>query len=599
MLKRIFYILFLLSAYLYTHFVIQPVLHFHTQQPPFFNSSHFFMNYANQVGGIGMYISNYLMQLFHSNLYGSFVIVLLVIILTMLLYAIFKKLKVSSNLVFLYLPVAITVSLFHDYYFPLSILLQTVFIFLAVFIYIQFIKANKYLYLIGFLIYALLYYIFGSGVALIFGITSIIINYFHSTIKGLLIKSLVSTIALAALPFIAYKFIFNLSLFQAYFQFLPELPVTFIYQKSILLYLLVFLMPLILLLTILISKIPLPEKLINFKQNKVLQPICHFTLIVLFLGIIYSTSDKHSKNIAQVDFYTYHQNWDKAITLSLADKEYDFLTNLNYNRAIDNSGNFLNLFFDYPQLLGVNSIYPDNLGTAFYGIQTSEYYFDIGYISRSQHLAYGALVLEPYNARAFKQLVLTNLILGNFQAAKTYLDLLSLNPLYEDFVNKYKSYIQDTTKVSEDQLLSKKRMLSPDNFAIPLQITDRINDLIVKDSMNRQAFEHLQMCYLLEHKLEDFMNNFEASMKFYPQIPEIYEQALLIYIYSTRSRIDLARSISIESKEKFTTFLQILKDKNNNLQAAQADLTDFENTYIYYMKYLSPKVTNLEVITKK
>jgi len=504
------------------------------------------MNYASKVGGIGMYLSNYLMQLFHSNLYGSFVIVLSVIIITILFIAIFKKIEVNSNLVFLYLPVALCVSLFHDYYFPLVVLLQTVFIFLAVFIYIQFIRANKYLYLIGLLIYALLYYTFGSGGALIFGITSIIINYFHSTTKGLLLKSLGFIFALAALPFIAYKFIFNLSLYQAYFQFLPELPVTLTYQKSILLYLLVFLMPLILLLAILISKIPLPEKLTNFKQSKALQLIYHFTLIVLFLGIIYSTSDKHSKNIAQVDYYTYHQNWDKAIALSLADKEYDFLTNLNYNRAIDNSGNFLNLFFDYPQLLGVKSIYPDNLGTAFYGIQASDYYFDIGYISRSQHLAYGVLVLEPYNPRVIKQLVKTNLVLENYKAAKTYLDLLSLNPLCKDFVKKYDPYIQDTTKVSEDQLLSKKRMLSPDNFAIPLQITDRINDLILKDSSNRQAYEHLQMCFLLEHQLEGFMNNFDASMKFYPKIPTVYEQALLIYIYSTRSRIDLARSISIE-----------------------------------------------------
>jgi hypothetical protein len=599
LLNGIFISLLLAGVFAYLSAVIEPMLHFHMQQNPFFNDGHFFQQHAQRVGGLGTYLSNFLMQAFHSNLRGSLTITLLISILPLTLAIIFKRLKVNVPVFLFYIPVILAAILFHDYYFPLTILVQTVVLFLAVLIYGYFLKFRYFGLLSGLVLYALLYYIFGSGTAFIFGLSGIVLNFYQSGTKQQIIRSLLTLILLGLLPLLAYKFVFNLSPGQAFFQFLPELPVTLTYQKTVWMYLLIGSMPLLLFTGLLSSKLVLPERTKNITGNKKLQLAAHLFLLLLSCWLINLPADRHAKNIAQVDYSTYQQDWDKAIALSLADKEYDFLTNLNFNRAIDHSGKFLDQFFDYPQLLGVKSINPDNLGTAFYSIQASEYYFDLAYISRSQHLAYGALVLEPYNARVLKQLVMTNLVLGNYRAAKTYLDLLSTNPLYKEFYQEYIPYIQEPAKISDNQLLANKRKLSPDNFAIPLQITDRINDLIARDSTNRLAYEHLQMCFLLEHRLDEFMSNFEASMKFYSHIPEVYEQALLVYIYSTRTRTELLRSISNESKEQFTAFLQILKDKNNNLQAAKADLTDYENTYIYYMKYLSPKVTNLEVITTK
>ncbi|MBN2805515.1 MAG: hypothetical protein JXR22_02570 [Prolixibacteraceae bacterium] len=599
LLNGIFISLLLAGVFAYLSAVIEPMLHFHMQQNPYFADGHFFQQHAQRVGGLGTYLSNYLMQAFYSNMRGSLTITLLISIMPLSLTVLFKRLKVYVPVVLFYVPVILATALFHDYYFPLTILLQAVLLYLAVLIYGYLLKFRFVNWLSGLGLYALLYYVFGSGTAFIFGLSGIVLNCYQSGTKQLIIRSLLIVLLLVLLPFLAYRFLFNLSPTQAFFYFVPELPVTLTYHKTVWMYLLIASMPLILLTGLISSKLAIPEKIKNITRNNTVQLAASLSMLLLSFWLINLPADQHAKNIAQVDYDTYHQNWDQAINLSLADQEYDFLTNLNYNRAIDHAGLFLEMFFDYPQLLGIKSLNPDNLGTAFYSIQASEYYFDLNYITRSQHLAYAALVLEPYNARVIKQLVKTNLILGNIRAAKTYLHLLSLNPLFDDFVNKYQAYTLNINKIEEEPLLSKKRKYNPDNFAIPLHITNRLEDLIVKDSSNQTAWEHLQLCFLLEHQLDNFIGNFETSMNFYSQIPEVYEQALLVYIYSTRSRTELLRSISNESKEKFTTFLQILKDKNNNLQAAQADLTDFENTYIYYMKYLSPMVTNLEVITTK
>jgi hypothetical protein len=185
--------------------------------------------------------------------------------------------------------------------------------------------------------------------------------------------------------------------------------------------------------------------------------------------------------------------------------------------------------------------------------------------------------------------------MGNYTAAQTFLNVLSLNPLSNDFVKKYQPLLQDTAKIMTDPFFYKKRKLQPDNFAIPAQITDRFIDLIAHDSTNVQAFEHLQICYLLDHKLGDFTKYFNASNKFYKQVPQVYEQAWLIYIYSSNTGQNLLNRIGTDSKNKFSLFMNTLAENKNDKEAAQTKLTGLTNTYMYYVTYLSPKVTHLEL----
>lgn len=600
MFKKVLYLIFILWAFLYTYFSIQPVLIFHSQQAGFFHDKHYLEFYASKIGGMGTYISNYLFQFFHSNLTGSFLIVLLLTILSLLVYSALKKLSLNTGILFVLFPAAITIAQFQNYYFPLNILLQAIAVALASLIYILFLNKKNYRFFIAFLLYVAMYYLFGSGTALIFGSACIIANSIKTTAKSFVINTLVFLLALGILPYIAYKFVFNFSLEQSYFYFLPQLPVTLSYSKSILVYLLIISFPLLLIFSIFTSKIKANQKFQEINGYKGVQIAFFAIIMAIFLGITYLTRDHHLRNIALIDYYTYHQEWDKAIDLAEQNKQYDILINFNYNRAIDNSGKFLDKFFDYPQLLGINSLFPDGLGTPMYGIQASEYYYDIDYITRAQHLAYGALVLEPYNPRVLKQLVKTNLILGNIGAAQTFLDLLSANKQSTDFCSKYYPYLKDTSLISLDAEFSEKIKYQPNNFAMPADITDRIRDLIDSNTIpNRKAYEHLQMCYLLDHNLGAFMNNLNASLQFYKQIPEIYEQAILIYIYSTQSNKEMIKSIGAQSKNDFSSFMEILKVNNNDLQLAKGSLTDLTNTYMYYIKYLSPKATNLTVKTKK
>lgn len=606
MIRKLYYIFFAVILYCYTLISIRPELLYHLQQPAFLNNWSFFKQYIHNVGGIGIYASNYISQLLFSNLMGSFIIILMASVLSLLLYLIIRNLEMTSNMIIVLTPMSFVICLFHDYYFPFVVLLQGVFVFGATYIFIQFIKKQKIILIVALFLYLFLYYIFGSGTAMVFALTCLLIILIKYRSMDLIRKSGVIVLASILLPFISFKFIFNLSYSQAYFHFLPEVPVTQQYEKSVFLYAFVFLLPVMLTIVFFVSKIDFRKlsffEKIRAKMNKrkrlIAQLISYLIIFGIMFGTIKITENKHKRNIAQIDLYSYQCKWDKVIENALDDKEYDFSINLNYNRAIDYSGKFLDNFFDYPQILGVASLYPDQFNTPVFLIQASDYYLDINYVSKSQHLAYGILALEPYNPRVLKQLVLTNLILGNYKASQTYLNVLSQNPLSSEFVDKYLPYVQDTNRVDTDPMLSKKRDLQPNNLAIPLHITDRIGDLISADKTNRQAYEHLQMCNLLKHEVGEFVSNFDESVKFYRKIPEVYEQALILYVYTTRSYDAIKCKISDTSKNKFSKFLQIMKENNNNKEAAQLNMSSLENTYMYYVTYLSPKETKVEVITK-
>jgi hypothetical protein len=445
-----------------------------------------------------------------------------------------------------------------------------------------------------FLLYILFYYIFGSGAAIIFATTYILITLIHSTSKPHIIKSLIILISAILFPIIAYSFIFNISFHHAFIYFIPEAPINQRFNLSKVLYIFIFLLPIILLFILFLSRVLKIDKFQNI-SNKKLQITFHVIIISLMVGLIMSTSNKHERNIVEIDFYSNSGNFNKVIDIALADKIYDFSINLNYNRAIDYSGQFLQRFFEYPQLLGVTALSPDKLKTPIYTMQACDYYYDINYISKSQHMAYGMLTIEPYNVRALKRVVITNLILGNYTAAQTFINILSLNPISKEFVDQYSLYVQDSNYILNDPLLLEKRRLQPTNFAIPANISDRIIDLIAHDSSNMQAYEHLQISFLLDHNLGAFIKHFEASVKFYNEVPEVYEQACLLYIYSTKTNPILFNRIGENSKNNFSYFIKTMTEDKNDLNAAQTKMLDLSYSYLYYTAFLSPRVTNLKI----
>ena len=606
MLKKIFYTGFFAWIFLYILVYLKPELHYHAQQPAFMDTWYFFSLHLLYPGDISKYISDFLMQGFYFNWLGSLIILFLAASLSFLLHGILQKSGIKNSLLLMIVPFVFAIVLFNDYYFPMKVLINVVLVFLAVYLLSHFLHFRSFLvpYLLS--AYISLYFLSGSGTALVFSISGLLVLFFKLPLKDFLFKGGIFLALAVILPFISYTILFNLTLAQAYFHFLPEVPVTQLYNKSFLVYLFLFVLPVIICIAFIFKKIQSSNVSIIAKTRsffpKESSSIWNLILYILIIGFTFSlmSFEKNSRkrDIVLSDYHCYHGNWDNVIDMALADNEYDISINIDYNRALDYSGKFLQNFFDYPQLIGTPSLFPDKIGSPVYSMKASDCYLDISYVSESQHWAYALLTIEPYNQRVLRRLVVTNMILGNYKASQTYLNVLSHYPWTSEFIEKYLPLVNDTARVANDPYILKKRALQPTSFAIPVNGTDRISEIVARDSTNRQAFEHLQVCHLMEHELGKFMSRFDNSVAFYNQIPAIYEQALLLFLYSA----DKASSnikISEVSMKQFQSFLNTMKQCNNNKELARNYLDGMKNTYIYYVTYLSPRVTGLKAETQK
>jgi hypothetical protein len=611
---------YVILIYLYVFQFINPELHYHAQQPPFQETMYFFNNYLTFPGGLAEYFSTFLAQFFYFGWLGSTIIVvfgLLIILLTYNILRTFECLKVTCYALSLAAS-TIFIALLNNYYFPLSIALKILLVYSCIYLFLQFSTKSIHRIIAYLIVSILLYYIAGGGALIMFSISLMILSIRNYGLKASGIFFALILVITIALPYVAYKFVFSISLITSYLNIIQDLPVTIAYENNLLLVFFVLFLPLILIAISVISYVKNKReanKLIRRSEGDendtiAIQDnfdarasgktkwysgagfrylIAAVTILAFAYFIIQSTRDDHKRNIVLADYFNYHQNYNGAINVALSDTTYDIIMNLSFNNAIDNAGRFVELFFAYPQYMGIDGLYPDRLSSAEFSLLISDYYFNLGYVSKAQHWANATLVLMPYNIRALQRLALTNLIYGNYMAAQTILNVISNNFISRDFARHYLTYIADTTLAGKDALIAEKRAIMPRNIAISENIADRLFDLIAANDNNKNAYEHLEIGFLLEHQLGYFIKYLVPSTRFYKKLPAVYEQAIMMYMSQVKQPVKIR--LSKISQNELVDFIKIMKGNNTDKEAAKPFLQQYKNTYMYYVIYNSPLVT--------
>jgi hypothetical protein len=604
--KWLFIIFYLSLIYVYTCLIIMPILHYQIQQPSFLNNYNFFAEHLYMPGKLAEYAAKFISQFFYYNWTGTIAILgagLLIVVLFSLVFGTIKELKgryIPSFLFFL-----IYTPLFNDYCFPfetvLQVLIAIVLLYLFVILYVK--KINPYiLYLC---IALILYYIAGSGSFMLFSICSVIIVFFKTGFKKGIVFLVLAVSLSSLVPYFLYKFIFNISLSDAYLYIVPQMPVLTKYNPGNLFWIFYCFLPFSILFLSIISAIldSLQKRnssflakagpfLSRFHVNGLVTNLILFVLISLVtIFVLKGTTNQHRKNIVLADYYNYHEQWDKTINIAQSDSEYDIFLNYYYNRAIDHYANYVDLFFNYPQLMGGDGLFPDRLVAANTVLISSDFYFDLGYISQAHHWAHEAQTALPYSPRILKRLVITNLIFENYKAAKNILVLMNDMFFYKDFVKKYMPYTEDSSLTNKDSLIIEKRSFLPVKTVVIDSYEQRMQDLLENNSNNKRAFDHLALYCLLNHRLNSFYKLVPSISKFYRSTPRIFEEGILLYLIGSKKTTNLDK-ISALSKNKISEFYRIFLEAGRDKQAAKAMLTNCcANTYFYYVFYTSPIVT--------
>ena len=102
-------------------------------------------------------------------------------------------------------------------------------------------------------------------------------------------------------------------------------------------------------------------------------------------------------------------------------------------------------------------------------------------------------------------------------------------------------------------------------------------------------FEYQMAFYLLTKQLDKFVENLDGLNDFnYPQIPLLWEQAILVYnSFGTGKRVNLyGRQISPKSRQQYTNFVRVYGRYRFNKKAAMRELAiDYGDSYFFYHTY--------------
>lgn len=630
----------LLIAWWFIAKVIDPELHYYLQQSAFLTNSLFFEGFTRYPGGMADYASEFIVQFFYFKTFGSFLVILIAslqgIIAINLIERIAGKVKLNFSVFTLVLLLSVLVLCNYHYPFYASIRLLITF----GFVWIHTVLTSKFprlRFYSSFILAMLLFYLAGGASLFMFAGSVILVQIrFLSKKKDWFIFPLFALFA-GVLPYMAYKYIFLVDLSHILSITHSKTPLILTYVPDFKLFALYSLLPVYLLIALIFNgfkkkaeKVSTPtieaetapispkgtDKKTNNKSNN--KPVINeeesirkpkdwtilwiagqFTMIaVLAIVSVGFTLDKTARNKILVSFYGANEDWDNVIKTAESIQEYDLFTNVEYNRALVNTGKLADHLFNYKQLAGADGLFFDGPVTSDIPFFCSDQYYSLGFMHESQLWTFEAQTIFPNSPRLMKRLVEINLVNGKYKLAEKFLHRLDENMLYHGWVEKHQKFIDDTSLVSKDAVFSWKRKCEPlDAFTAKSHVMKLIK-LLEANPQNKMASDYLLCSALLNGDLDYFNSQIsESKIATKTPLPRSFDEALVLYHYLTRKPVEPDDiQITKERQNQFISFVKAIKPFGNDWQSARQSLQkDYGTTYWYYIKCLNPKVTKVQI----
>jgi hypothetical protein len=339
-----------------------------------------------------------------------------------------------------------------------------------------------------------------------------------------------------------------------------------------------------------------------------LEFIFYLAGLLILSGIaVYYTYDPSIKINLKIDFKAHNQKWDQVLLNAQNQKVFQFSTAVQVNRALYHKGILLESMFSYPQDWGIIGLFiPQEYGYVF-PLQISDLFFDLGFITESQHWAYEAQALHKNSPWNLQRLFLTHLLKGNLSAARRYLYYLDRSPLFQKWIDRYKIYLEDPSIINQDPYLQQKFNWMPDRDFI-IHTGDPYVDLTIlleNNPDNKMAFEYYMACCLLTRQLDQISNCRNYLMNFkYPHIPTHLEEAFLIYLFLKKSRKSIVAGYQIRKNTimKFNEFIKTVnkysKDKKLMIKVLRKDFSKTYWFYYYFHQERNKKEINIPALSR-
>ncbi|MBC8468729.1 MAG: hypothetical protein H8D56_04595 [Planctomycetes bacterium] len=599
----IFFVLFCL----YLRFVVDLRLIYNfteviTNFPVFYKGRAFFCGFLSQPGGLVEYTGAFLSQLFYISWAGALVVTIQAWLMSACFGCILKAVNLSHLRLLRFIPPILLLITYtqYTYHFITTMAFLVTLLFVCLYLRITHSLMSNTGRLIVVLILSVILYTIAAGAYLLF---AVLCAMYELLFRRQCLLGLLFLLSAVVIPYIEGVLIFGVSIINAYSDLSPLSWKILSFDNRRKLIVIIFILYSLVPLTILASgfwqiirnsKIEnrLNTLLTKIKFN-ISSPVLKWIIESLALFAIASTAvffsyDKEKKTVFLTDFYASQRMWPQLLRAARCYPDNYFVVNA-VNRALYHTGRLSYDMFSWPQ--NPHTLFLSTKKYEHASCKKSGIYLDIGLLNMAENALTESLEGLGERPSILKELALINMAKANYDSAQIYLGALSNTLFYDDCAKNYLEHLKSDPNLSEDKEIQRLRSVCMEKdygFTSLHNIEASLLQLLEKNRQNRMAFEYLMSWYLLNGRLDKFVRNLERLDDFsVSQLPRLYEEAMLIYVFSVRKPVNLhGRQISAESRQRFEGFNQILNNYGKNKQAAYSKLAkDYRDSYFFYYVY--------------
>jgi hypothetical protein len=314
-------------------------------------------------------------------------------------------------------------------------------------------------------------------------------------------------------------------------------------------------------------------------------------LLAVTAGIIFFTFDRMEKSRLRIYYYGYNQKWPELLRQAsgIPVEEYNFFLIHFINRALLHTGNLGDEMFSYPQtsrgFIIMSRGYPRfvHIGLCF----------ELGLLNDAEQLTHETLELFGSHPMTLKQLALINIIKGQTETARVFLNALSKDLIFGRWARDCLKHLDTDPLLSEDERICRIRTFvvptepEPENF-----FGWKLQQLLKYNMNNKMAYEYLMADHLLNKHLDGFVMHFRYLNNFgYEEIPRHYQEAILIYTAEAKKYVNIGNyKIAHEIQQQFDNFRYLVyTNKNKPKPKLKELLKKYSDTYYYYYLFYNPQ----------
>ena len=589
-------IIFFLSAFLAVFFLVNPTLIFYQQQLGFIADGYIWRQYLSYPGGLADYLSVFLFQFTISRFWGTAMFIVLMFGIVQLLGKILNRGEDEHLMLLPILPLILLAVLIADYHYLVFLPFLMVLILLLLWILKKLVSDHKNTLINIAAIITLSvagYYLMGGFGLFVFELSAILLVIFSNKNRKILKVSVLILIGVL-LPFIAAKYIFFITINDAFWRLQPYQAE---YHLKVIDYVFFSSVPFLLLANRL-----LPSKVAMLLNRTWLLPLQYVVLILAFILLMATKVDREVKFKLQIDQLAFNDQWEKILQKVDGVLYSDRIVAFDVNRALYHTGKMTTDLFKYNQSWGIDGLLVSKVMNDKVLLPTTELYIDFGYINEAIHWGNEAVSFRDKSPQVMEQLIKAHIIEHKYDAAQLYINIMKKMP----FFRKKALYYQDMilTNFIPNELKQKRDLMPYNDFiARTFPTAGELMGLLQDRPQNKMVYEYLMSYFLLKNDVNDFVKYYSMGKRFnYGKLPRIYQEAIALYIYNQQGSGKPAPNVKLDQEviDDFKDYLSTIKNLDGKMDIAQPVLKDkFGATYWYYVHYDSPVTKKMEITEEK